>query len=176
MDGYKPPEVPEWLKWLASALDGMGPALPYIFWGFVALLVLGLLYFIVPRLIGTEWPWKRKKAEAEVDWRPDESVARRLLAEAEALAAQGNYSEAAHLLLFRSIEDIDARRPKLVRPALTSRDIVGAGEIPDRPRAAFSDIVGLVERSLFGGRDLVRDDWDRCKSAYEQFALAEAWR
>ena len=72
-----------------------------------------------------------------------------MLGEADALAAEGLYSEAARLLLYRSIEDIDDKRPDLVRPALTSRDIGALSDIPGRPRSAFARIAMMVERSLF---------------------------
>ena len=99
-----------------------------------------------------------------------------LLGEADALAAAGRYAEAAHLLLHRSIEDVDARRPDLIRKSLTSRDIAALPAIPDRPRGAFARIAMLVERSLFARRPLAEPDWRTCRTAYEQFAFAEAWQ
>jgi len=80
------------------------------------------------------------------------------------------------LLLFRSIEDIDSRRPDLVRPALTSRDIAALPAIPERPRGAFARIAMLVERSLFARRPLGEPDWRDCRAAYEEFAFADGWR
>jgi len=119
----------------------------------------------------------RKPSLPEEDtWRPEEAPARALLAEADALAASGRYAEAAHLLLFRSIEDIDRKRPQVVRPALTSRDIAGASQLPATPRKAFLSIVMTVERSLFAGRPLDRDDWTGCRAAYETFAFAPEWK
>ncbi|HWT13705.1 MAG TPA: DUF4129 domain-containing protein, partial [Allosphingosinicella sp.] len=82
----------------------------------------------------------------------------------------------AHLLLFRSIEDIESRRPRLVRPALTSRDIAALDAIPERPRGAFSRMARLVERSLFARRPLAEGDWRDCRAAYEEFAFVEGWR
>ena len=171
------PEAPEWLKALARWLREYSWLFEYLFWGVVGLLVLGLLAFILMRLSGTKWPWRRKRNDGEEaeEWRPAEAPARALLREADALAADGRFSEAAHLLLFRSIEEIESRRPKLVRPALTSRDIAGAEAIPGGPRGAFASIVATVERSLFGGRALAEQDWRQCRAAYEQFAFAGAW-
>jgi Domain of unknown function (DUF4129) len=176
---FQPPQVPEWLRWLGNFLVEILPLLRVIFWIAVAAVVLFILYVIVRRLTGATWPWKRKQAEdggVAVEWRPEEAPARALLDEADKLAAEACYSEAAHLLLFRSIEEINSRRPELVRPALTSRDIAGAPNIPPEPRSAFSTIVALVERSLFGMRELGEQDWRQCRAAYESFAFAEAWR
>lgn len=157
---------------------GSDAFLQSLFWVAVAAIVLFLLYLIVQRLQGAEWPRRRRAGEEEAaaDWRPEAGEARGLLGEADALAAEGRFSEAAHLLLFRSIEDIDSRRPDLVRPALTSRDIAALEAIPGPPRSAFRRIAMLVERSLFGARPLAAGDWRECRAAYEEFAFAEGWR
>lgn len=171
----KPRVVPEWLQWLADILSS--PTAKYLLFGAIGLLLLYLLYQAAMRARGLRWRGRGTvvTSEAEMEWRPEAGPARALLAEADALAAQGLFSDAAHLLLFRSIEDIDARRPNLVRPALTSRDIAGTHQLPAVPRRAFSTIVLLVERSLFGGKQLVENDWSRCRAAYEEFAFAGAW-
>jgi hypothetical protein len=175
---YKQPVPPAWLRWLGDVLEAIFPVLKILFWFGVAALALYILYVVGRRLSGSQWPWAKKAPEEdpEESWRPAEAPARALLREADALAAAGSFSEAAHLLLFRSIEDIESRRPKLVRPAFTSRDIAGAPELPTEPRRAFSTIVMLVERSLFGGRRLGEQDWRECRTAYETFAFAGAWR
>jgi hypothetical protein len=160
--------------------SGSVPLLQGFFWIVVAAIVLTLLYLIAQRLSGAEWPWRRRAGEegeaAGAGWRPEAGEARELLGEADALAAKGRFSEAARLLLFRSIGDIDSRRPDLVRPALTSRDIAALEAIPGRPRSAFLAIAMLVERSLFAERPLAEGDWHDCRAAYEDFAFAEGWR
>lgn len=168
-DVEPPPEVPD--------LSGAIPFVQVVFWIIVAGIALFILYLIARRLYGADWSRKAKvEADAGESWRPEAGEARELLGDADALAARGLYSEAARLLLFRSIEDIDAKRPALVRPALTSRDIAALEQIPGRPRSAFLAIAMMVERSLFAGRPLVADDWGRCRSAYEEFAFADGWR
>lgn len=181
MKPFQPPEVPAWLRWLGEALEGGGPVFLAIFWVLAAGAAAALLYW------GARWidgggldRFRRRRgatdADGEQDWRPQEAPARALLSEADALAAAGRYAEAAHLLLFRSIEDIDRRRPEVVRPALTSRDIADAPQLPPGPRNAFSRIVMTVERSLFGGRAIDVTDWAGCRAAYEDFAFAPEWR
>lgn len=119
---------------------------------------------------------RKKRAGAEpATWRPEETQAAQLLDEADVLAGQGRYDEAARLLLHRSIGEIDAHRPDLVRPALTSRDIAGHPALPRGPAAAFARIAALVERSLFARRPLGADDWQDCRTAYREFAFAEGW-
>lgn len=154
-----------------------GPLALVIFWIVVALAAAGLLYLIVTRLAG----WRRSglkpaKAESEPEWRIEEAPARQLLGDADAIAADGRYSEAAHLLLHRSIAEIDRRRPANVRKALTSRDIAALPAIPPSPASAFRTIVAAVERSLFAARPLDAGDWQNCRAAYERFAFAKGWQ
>ena len=175
---FKPTEPPAWLRWLAEFLVNALPVIRILFWIAVAALALYILYVVAMRLSGSEWPWARKKQAGpeEESWLPEEAPARALLLEADTLASAGRFADAAHLLLFRSIEEIEARRPRLVRPALTSRDIANAPQLPGGARTAFWTIVQMVETSLFGGRQLGEGDWRECRAAYEEFAFAGSWR
>lgn len=177
----QPPDRPEpppaWMEALGRFLQAIWPVLEVVFWVALAAGVLWLLYLLAMRLSGREWRWRRSAATGpDESWRPDEAPARALLAEADALASQRRFSEAARLLLFRSIEDIDSRRPELLRPALTSRDIAALSQIPEQPRGAFARIAALVERGLFARIELGESDWGEARAAYEQFAFAGAWR
>jgi hypothetical protein len=153
-----------------------GPVALAIFWIVIALAAAGLIYLILARLAGWRISRQGAEAEAEPEWRIEEAPARRLLDDADVLAAEGRYSEAAHLLLQRSIAEIDRRRPAAIRKALTSRDIAGLPAIPPSPAAAFRAIVAMVERSLFGARALDASDWRDCRAAYERFAFAREWQ
>src|SRR6185503_5336642 len=110
-----------------------------------------------------------------MDWRPPVARARALLSDADRLAAEGHFAEAVHLLLFRSIEDLDAKRPHAVKPALTSRDILDLTGLPAMARKALSRLVATVEWSFFGGRPVEAQDFAACRRAYEEFAFPDAW-
>lgn len=180
LPAVEPPRTPDWMRAIAAFIESILPALEILFWIALALLALYILYGIAMWLMGKEWPrWRRRSkhdAAAGEDWRLEAAPARALLQDADALAAKGLYSEAAHMILFRSIEDIEGRRPSLLGPALTSRDIAALPAIPDRPRGAFARIAMLVERSLFAARPLAEADWRDCRAAYEEFAFVEGWR
>jgi hypothetical protein len=193
------PRTPEWLKaffkWLGDVLEPVGkffnwlagflpdaPIARIILWAVLALAACALLLAIYQRLKTGVWrlPAFRRAPMPEADldhaWAPEDAPAREWLREADALAQQGRYSEAIHHLLFRSIEDISRRRPSLVRPALTSREIGSAEAIPAQAREIFAGIVRLVEWSLFGGRPVEQDDWTSARAAYASFMLPNAWR
>jgi hypothetical protein len=169
-----PPPTPEWLLQLLRALKAAGPVMKIVFWAGVAVGVAALVWVLVRDLPISGRFRRRKHADAAAaDWRPEAGAARALLQEADRLAEANRFDEAIHLLLFRSIEDIGAKRPEAVRAALTSRDIVELAPLSDAGREAFQMIADAVERSFFGGRPAGRDEFDRCRGGYEAFALAE---
>jgi hypothetical protein len=185
-----PPKPPEWqqaldkaLRPFLSSLNGvlhaMGPWVGYIIWGLVAIGAAFIVFLIVREIVRTKWPERFGGAKAPKlepgDWRPTEAEARALLEDVDRLAAQGRFAEAVHLLLHRSIQDIQGKRPNLVRPALTSRDISGLSALPERARQAFSAIARVVERSHFGGRPVDASAFAECRRTYEAFAFPEVW-
>ncbi|MDT7536047.1 DUF4129 domain-containing protein [Sphingobium sp. SA2] len=195
--GRQPP--PAWLKalgeWLEQALAPVDrflrwigsfmPDAPYariFLWTMIAALLLFLLWMAVDRIRHGVWrlPRLRRRAVAvpvapDEDWTPDAEPARAWLEEADALAAQGRYAEAVHHLLLRSVEDLSRRRPQIVRPALTSRDLATVQGVPAAPRRLFAEIAAAVERSLFGRRPIAAVEWDRCRRAYADFAQSRTW-
>ena len=164
-----PPKVPD--------VHGPGFDLSILFWIVVAIGAAIILYLIVRAIANRvrSGPDEVSPEREVAAWRPEEKVARALLAEADAMAAAGRYDEAARLLLHRGLEDIAKRRPKLLRPALTSREIARVGILPDAVRGAFAAMAAPVERSLFGGRPLDRAAWEEARAAYGDFALPKAW-
>jgi hypothetical protein len=166
---------PGWLLWLGKALMALAPLLHVVFWVCVVLGAAAVLFFVVRELIALAHRRSpRRKAASpapEPEWRPTRAKAQVLLDEADRLAAQGRFGEAVHVILFRSIDDIDGRWPNLVKPALTSRDIAMHQALPEAARRTFADIARVVERSFFGGAELGSDDFASCRRAYEAFAL-----
>ena len=174
----KPPETPGWVKWLGEALKDLEPVLKWAFWIALALLVALILFFIGRELLRLGRPKARAGKPVVLtggEWRPEAQAARDLLAEADALADQGLYAEAAHLLLLRSVQDIEKRQPRAVRISLTTREIAVLEVLPESARPAFSAIGRVVERSLFGGAPVGSSDFADCRRAYEDFALPAGW-
>ncbi|KTE15978.1 DUF4129 domain-containing protein [Sphingopyxis sp. H115] len=179
-----PPDVPEWLKSLTEAIGSFfrwsAPVATPLLWIAVTIIALLLLYFFVPGF--ARWiDALRFRRKAEGDEEPDgvglaeAGAARALLAEADALAAEGRFAEAVHLLLYRSVEDIEGRRPGLVKPAMTSRELAEARDLPSVARDAFSRIARAVEISLFGGRAIDSGAWSQCRAAYAEMTVPQNW-
>jgi hypothetical protein len=172
-------EPPQWVKALADFLASISPLIGYLFWIGLALLAALFAYFIITEVMGVRFFQPKTAADIappQPQWQPDAREARNLLAAADALAAEGQYEEAVHLILLRSIEDIDRHRPLVVRPALTTRDIAAIDALPDRARPAFMRIAGAVERTLFAGGNIDRDEFGHCREAYAAFALPAGWQ
>ncbi len=176
----KPPDPPpEWwgdvTRWLGEALEPLARALAWA-WPWLSKLLLvalaigvvALLWVILAPYIAD---WRERRAAAVPDWAPDQALARALLEDADRLAAEGRFDEAAHLLLYRSIEDIAATRPDLLRPSTTAREIGAFEALSQRARQAFGVIAGHVEASVFARRPLDRNAWDSSREAYRAFAL-----
>jgi hypothetical protein len=179
----QPTHLPVWLqvvgRFLGALFKLIGPVLGWVFVGGLVVALLAVLFFIGREILRSRWPdrFKRRKPKPPkpVDWRPDAAVARALLADADKLASGGDYAGAVRLLLHRSIEEIDGRRPRLVKPAFTAREIGRLGDIPEAARATFVAIAGVVEHSFFGGRPIDADGFAACRRAYEAFAFPGAW-
>ena len=177
----KLPHEPAWLRalgrFLAKAFEAALPVLKYVLIVGIAIALLLVVFLILRELLEVRFDRRRKPAARirPVDWRPEAWKARALLEDADRLAAEGRYDEAAHLILYRGIDEIEGRRPRLVRPALTARDIAALDDLPAAAREAFSHIVRIVERSLFGGRSVDGAAFADCRQAYEAFAFPQVW-
>lgn len=167
-------EPPAWLEAVIDFIRDNAGVLKPLFYALLIGMAAWLLWILGSALYARYKETRGHTAQPENIWRPQAAAARRLLEEADALAGAGRYGEAARLLLFRSIEDIGARRSNLVQPALTSREIAGAGALPEAARGPFATIAALVERSLFAGRGLDASGWGEARAAYARFA-GEGW-
>ena len=178
-----PPQVPDWLRGFFDWLSSAGQWFVYTIAGLLILsAVLFILYLTVPSVRDAVDRLRarfRRKADDGADagdWAPDHAAARNLLAEADALARDGRFAEAVHLLMGRSVEDIARRRPGVLKPALTARCIALLDDLPPPARAAFGRIAAAVERGLWARQVIAAPEWDDARTAYEDFAFGAHWR
>lgn len=179
-----PPKTPEWLKkfydFIEAIFSGVGPILTYLFYGMLALAAALIVFYIAREVIAA-----RRGLQEAVDedapeeiiplYAPDAEAAKVLLENVDQLAAEGRYAEAVHTLLFRSIQDIDEKRPNIIRRSLTSREISALDILTNAARNTFVFIARIVEKSHFGGRDIGKSDFEACRAAYVRFTEPEAW-
>jgi len=181
-----PATEPPKLDWLENLFAGLAkfiaaimPILEIIFFIGLGIIIALFLYGIARVIYETRF---RRVAKEVVEitppplYTPDQEQARILLEEVDALAADGRYEEAVHELLFRSIQDIDIRRPNTIRRSLTSREIAALKILTPPTRDAFATIGSVVETSYFGGQKIGQSEFDVCRAAYAQFARKSAWK
>jgi hypothetical protein len=176
---YDLPEAPRWLVWLQHWLHELAPVFNILFWVACGLSLAVLLFFVGRHVLRLRSPERLKVQDmrsAMEDWRPTATQAHALLADADALAREGKYDEAVHLLLLRSIEDIEQFRPRVVQRSYTAREIEQLDAMPMTVRAAFAGIMAVVEKSRYGGYAVTLQDYERCREEYKRFAFPEAWR
>jgi hypothetical protein len=141
-----------------------------LMWIVVALAMLVLALLLWRRFASLAA--RRGPTDAPAPWRPEESEAAALLADADRLAAEGRFDEATRLLLRRSVDQIAAARPGLLEPSSTAREISALPALPETARSAFGTIASQVERSLFALRRLDAEEWRTAREAYARFAIA----
>lgn len=180
----EPPELPQWwldfIDWSGELIrplfEAIAAAWPILRILLLLLLAAGALTLFWVILTPYVEQWRGRKRVPEDNWQPPPAAARELLAEAEALAATGQFDQAVRLLLHRSIADIEKRRPDLLRPSSTSREIERFDSLPETARAMFAVIAGQVERGIFAALPIDESGWQASRDAYAGFALKETWR
>jgi uncharacterized protein DUF4129 len=88
------------------------------------------------------------------------------LLDAEALAAQGRYGEAIHLLLLRTFEVLARRMGSRLAPGMTAREAVARLTLPGSARPALADLVDAAETTTFAGRSASESDYLRCAERF----------
>jgi len=161
----------EVFTFFARLLEPLGPALPWVIGIALFLLLVLLASPLVRALIRARFEklFQRDHLLPETPWRPTAEAAAALLGAIDALAAKGDYDAAVHLLLHRSVADLNAFRPDLVRRHFSARDICAHPLLPEDARPAFGEITRWAEKSFFAGQPVGREGFDACRQAYVAF-------
>jgi Domain of unknown function (DUF4129) len=167
------------LNAIASFFSAIANILGYLLLALIAAAILYGIYLTFGSRFMLRGGAKQKRAVDDIsvqpDLQPEASEATALLAGADALAAQGRFAEAVHLLLFRSIDDIRDKTGGAIRPSLTAREIGALSILPDTIREALAPIIRIVEQSFFGGHDVTETHWKNARASYQAFAFGAGW-
>jgi hypothetical protein len=146
--------------------------LSYILWGGIIFAVALLLFWMATELLkygGDDAAIAQAEASPAA---PDLSVIERPLGDAEELARRGEYREAIHTLLLRTLHELARTASVRVAPAMTSREILGRVPLLADARDALAGLITAVELTHFGGDEASEADYIRCRAQFQVFAAA----
>ncbi|WP_193369532.1 DUF4129 domain-containing protein [Pelagibius marinus] len=165
------PEVDQWTipPWLVDTiLWGLGAV--------VAGIILFFLFNLARELLESRLGIKRSPKVAPAEAAKVQAVPparreaeHRTLAEADALAAEGRFSEAIHLLLLVAMERLRRELGPRVAPAMTSREVLRLSAIPGEATAPLTRMVALSEINHFGGRSAREPEYRNCRDDFLRF-------
>jgi hypothetical protein len=146
---------------------------PEVLWFVVIVGVAVLLYAfrdMIPALrVGRDRDWTPDEAGSTEAQAREPAIA---LGAADALAAQGRFAEAMHVLLLHALAVIRRRLDEPFADSMTSREILRSRHLPDGLRAPLREVVGRVEWSYFGEHPAAHDDYAACRASFATFAEA----
>jgi hypothetical protein len=161
---------------LDSADAALDPIVALLRWfglgGVAAQLVrlLGVGVAVVGILVLGAWLARRLTERADAGTGPDGVSAPALdagpLVDAEALAQQGRFGEAIHLLLLRTFEVLARRMGSRLAPGMTAREALARLTLPAPAHPALADLVDAVETTTFAGRAASERDYRRCAERF----------
>ncbi len=156
-------------------LGDFAEVLELLLWVALAVVVIFALYSLFQTL--DRWGQKRPQRndkEAEPARRvaidTNEIFDSATLAEADRLAASGNYSEAVHAILIFSIDSLRTKLDLILNPSLTAREVVETVPIKEGERSALHLIVSKSELFHFGGRLANAADYAACRQSFLAFS------
>ena len=94
--------------------------------------------------------------------------------EADALAAQGRYDEAMHVLLLRAVGELREKLRLSIADSLTAREIERRAPLDGSGKGAFSRIVRAVEHAVFGREPADSSAYLACRDDFDAFAASLA--
>ena len=146
---------------------------PEVLWVVVVAGIAALLYAfrdLIPALrTGRDGGWAAEQAgSAEQGAQPPEIA----LGAADALATQGRFAEAMHVLLLQALAVIRRRLDEPFADSMTSREILRSRELSDAMRQPLREVVGRVEWTYFGEHPAARDDYAACRASFAALAHA----
>jgi len=109
----------------------------------------------------------RRSAEESAHFAESAMRMERTQIEADDLAARGNFAEAMHVLLLRSVDELRRYLSVSIAASLTSREILRHISLPQEGSFAFADIIDRVEISYFGAHHPCADDYKACRSSFD---------
>jgi hypothetical protein len=153
---------------------GGSSVMTFVMWGLVAVTAVLIASWLASEL-------SRDGGDAELP--PDAEVHDRMqaasaaiierpLGDADELARRGEFAEAIHALLLRTLQELARSAAVRVVPAMTSREILARVPLLADARSALAGLITAVEITHFGDAPANAADYERCRQQFTVFAAA----
>ncbi|MBX3156518.1 MAG: DUF4129 domain-containing protein [Deltaproteobacteria bacterium] len=145
-----------------------------LMWGIIIVLAVVLAVWLASELAradGEAEAPEDDRAEAAIRAEVDK-ILERPLGDAEELARRGEFAEAIHTLLLRTLQELVRRAAVRVAPAMTSREILARVPLLADARDALAGLITAVEITHFGDEPANAADFERCRRQFQVFADA----
>jgi hypothetical protein len=152
---------------------GVSSLMQLVMWGL--LIVLGALFvvWIASELSKYGGNAELPAGESQIRMRAAvDSILDRPLGDADELARRGEYAEAIHTLLLRTLQELVRSAAVRVAPAMTSREILARVPLLADARDALAGLITAVEITHFGEEPANANDYQRCREQFHVFATA----
>jgi Domain of unknown function (DUF4129) len=158
-------------EWEAGPLSSL---FTFLLWGVVIVGIALLVFWLGSELLRYGGDDKQLASTDDEAGKSsvDLAVIQRPLGDAEELAARGEYTEAIHTLLLRTLQELVRSAAVRVSPAMTSREILARVPLLADAREALAGLITAVEITHFGGDQATVDDYVRCRAQFQKFATA----
>ena len=151
----------------------LGSLMTFLLWGLVIVTVALLAFWFGSELLKGDDNPELQTAEAEAAAAAETAgIIARPLGDADELARRGEFAEAIHTLLLRTLEELVRSAAVRVQRSHTSREILSRVPLLADAREAFADLITAVELTHFGDEPANAADYDRCRQQFHRFATA----
>lgn len=157
----------------ASGDGGVSSVMTMFMWGLIAVAV-GLMVFWFASEIGKGDPdvaLPAEDADAAVK-AATAAIIDKPLGDADELAARGEFVEAIHTLLLRTLQELAKSAAVRVERSHTSREILARVPLAPDARDALGVLITYVELTHFGDEPAGANDYARCREQFNRFATA----
>ena len=169
----EPEERPEQMTLPAGLVE----AILWVIGGIVVVMIAVFLYNALQNRSGFKINRDSRQASPRLVETPISDAQReqdaRTLEEADALAAEGRFAEAIHLLLLVAMDRLKRELGNRLTPALTGREVLQLAPIPGAVVEPLTRMVSLSEIKHFGGRDAAAPDYAQCRDDFLAFSGLE---
>ncbi len=163
----RPPERPRSRPPVGA---GGSAILSTVLWVLVGVVAALLVFWAVREFKGYVRPVRTEEAVPVAT--PHAPPAEAELGDAEALAEEGRYDDAVHVLLLRALRSLETEGSPV--SSNTSREVIGAAALEHEAREAVTELVRAVELSLFGGRPAGEAGYRASVDHYRRFQATRA--